>query len=188
MSIFPTKILLATDGSKEARLALTTAADMAQSTNSELHLDYVFPTAVQIDGLPALEPAFPEVRQSWGPKLPGHVRSVLLAILSREEYAERIEPFGRKGDPSHYRPEAPPVHITDLRLDACLGHQGVRDALLSSLSSIERPLTPSNMVEWKVRISREFSDAAGSGASTERHQGLEFRKAFVSAVTFSSAR
>jgi nucleotide-binding universal stress UspA family protein len=47
MSIFPTKILLATDGSKEARLALTTAADMAQSTNSELHLAYVFPTAVQ---------------------------------------------------------------------------------------------------------------------------------------------
>jgi hypothetical protein len=35
MSIFPTKILLATDGSKEAALALTTAADMAQSTNSE---------------------------------------------------------------------------------------------------------------------------------------------------------
>ena len=47
MSIFPTKILLATDGSKEARLALTTAADMAQSTNSELHVAYVFPTAVQ---------------------------------------------------------------------------------------------------------------------------------------------
>jgi hypothetical protein len=47
MSIFPTKILLATDGSKEASLALTTAADMAQSTNSELHLAYVFPTAVQ---------------------------------------------------------------------------------------------------------------------------------------------
>ena len=33
MSIFPTKILLATDGSKEARLALTTAADLAHSTN-----------------------------------------------------------------------------------------------------------------------------------------------------------
>ena len=47
MSIFPTKILLATDGSSEARLALTTAADMAKSTNSELHVAYVFPTAVQ---------------------------------------------------------------------------------------------------------------------------------------------
>src|SRR5215217_6333298 len=47
MSIFPAKILLATDGSSEASLALTTAADMANSTNSELHVAYVFPTAVQ---------------------------------------------------------------------------------------------------------------------------------------------
>src|ERR687897_1642369 len=38
MSIFPTTILLATDGSEEAQLAATTAADLAQKTNSELHL------------------------------------------------------------------------------------------------------------------------------------------------------
>ena len=38
MSIFPTKILLATDGSKEAQLAATTAADLANSTSSELHV------------------------------------------------------------------------------------------------------------------------------------------------------
>ena len=34
MSIFPTKILLATDGSREADLALTTAADQAKTTGS----------------------------------------------------------------------------------------------------------------------------------------------------------
>ena len=38
MSIFPTKILLATDGSKDADLALSTAVDIANSTNSELHI------------------------------------------------------------------------------------------------------------------------------------------------------
>ncbi len=38
MSIFPTTILLATDGSEEAQLASTTAADLAEKTNSELHL------------------------------------------------------------------------------------------------------------------------------------------------------
>ena len=38
MSIFPTTILLATDGSREAELAARTAADLANSTNSELHL------------------------------------------------------------------------------------------------------------------------------------------------------
>jgi nucleotide-binding universal stress UspA family protein len=41
MSIFPTTILLATDGSKEAQLAATTAADLANSTGSELHVVHV---------------------------------------------------------------------------------------------------------------------------------------------------
>src|ERR687894_1333675 len=38
MSTFPTRILLATDGSEEAQLALSTAVDVATSTNSELHI------------------------------------------------------------------------------------------------------------------------------------------------------
>jgi nucleotide-binding universal stress UspA family protein len=41
VSIFPTQILLSTDGSKEAQLAATTAADLAKSTNSELHVVHV---------------------------------------------------------------------------------------------------------------------------------------------------
>ena len=43
MSIFPTTILLATDGSEEAQLASTTAADLAEKTNSELHVLTVGP-------------------------------------------------------------------------------------------------------------------------------------------------
>lgn len=38
MSIFTTKILLATDDFKEAALAAQTAAEMAQKTGSELHV------------------------------------------------------------------------------------------------------------------------------------------------------
>jgi nucleotide-binding universal stress UspA family protein len=41
MSIFPTTIILATDGSEEAQLAATTAADLANSTGSELHVVHV---------------------------------------------------------------------------------------------------------------------------------------------------
>ena len=41
MSIFPTRILVATDGSREAQLAATTAADLAKSTDSELHVVHV---------------------------------------------------------------------------------------------------------------------------------------------------
>jgi nucleotide-binding universal stress UspA family protein len=43
MSIFPTTILLATDGSREAELARTTAIDLSNSTNSELHMVTVAP-------------------------------------------------------------------------------------------------------------------------------------------------
>jgi nucleotide-binding universal stress UspA family protein len=38
VSIFPTKILLATDGSEEATLAADVAADIAVKTGSELHI------------------------------------------------------------------------------------------------------------------------------------------------------
>ena len=41
MSIFPTKILLATDGSEEAELAFASAADLSKKTGSELHVVYV---------------------------------------------------------------------------------------------------------------------------------------------------
>jgi nucleotide-binding universal stress UspA family protein len=41
MSIFPTKILVATDGSREAKLAFASAADLSQKTASELHVVYV---------------------------------------------------------------------------------------------------------------------------------------------------
>ena len=38
MSTFPTRILLATDGSPHAELAATVAIDLAESTNSRLHV------------------------------------------------------------------------------------------------------------------------------------------------------
>ena len=41
MGLFPTRILLATDGSEEAELAALKAIDLAQSTDSELHVVYV---------------------------------------------------------------------------------------------------------------------------------------------------
>src|SRR3712207_9205003 len=41
MSIFPTRILLATDGSREAELAFASAADLSEKTGSELHVVYV---------------------------------------------------------------------------------------------------------------------------------------------------
>ena len=57
MSIFPTKVLLATDGSREADLAARTAADLAQKTNSELHVVHAFGIA------PVGPPVYPEATE-----------------------------------------------------------------------------------------------------------------------------
>jgi nucleotide-binding universal stress UspA family protein len=44
MSIFPTQILLATDDSEEAKLAASTAVQLAEGTNSKLHVVHVLHT------------------------------------------------------------------------------------------------------------------------------------------------
>src|ERR687898_2916408 len=41
MGLFPTRILLATDGSEEAELAALRAVELAESTDSELHVVHV---------------------------------------------------------------------------------------------------------------------------------------------------
>ena len=41
MSTFPTRILLATDGSEEAELAVLRAVELAEATDSELHVVHV---------------------------------------------------------------------------------------------------------------------------------------------------
>ena len=57
MSIFPTKILLATDASEETELARRTAVDMAISTKSTLHLVTVAP------GYPSYDVNVPHVAE-----------------------------------------------------------------------------------------------------------------------------
>lgn len=52
MSVFPTKILLATDGSEEAGLATRTATDLAEKTGSELHVVYVQPITLLVGPRP----------------------------------------------------------------------------------------------------------------------------------------
>ena len=69
MSIFPTKVLLATDGSKEADLAARSAAELAGKTGSELHVVHVFgiapwyaayPEATRFDGVALEDPVLEE--------------------------------------------------------------------------------------------------------------------------------
>ena len=53
MSFFPTRILVATDGSEEAELAASAAAELAQSTNSELHIVHISELGAEVSLNPA---------------------------------------------------------------------------------------------------------------------------------------
>ena len=136
MSIFPTRILVATDGSEEAKLALTTSADLAKSTNSELHIAYVFPTAVQrpfpnpILARPADEMEH-ELEEAMGQAQ---------TFLDRE--VEQVKGEGAEVADTHLvrgQPDRELVHISE-EIDAGLivmgsrGLGGIRRALMGSVS------------------------------------------------------
>ncbi len=87
MSIFPTTILLATDGSEDAELARATAVDVADSTDSELHL-----VTVTL-GYPTYDVGKPEVVE----QLTEQARGIL------EDQVQKIERAGGKVAEKHLR-------------------------------------------------------------------------------------
>src|SRR5215210_5970498 len=92
MSIFPTKILLATDGSKEARQAAQAAAELSKDTGSEVHIAYVLPSPVELRGHHLYSK---EVMQSVLEQAEGEANSFL------EEQAEQIRASGGKVAETH---------------------------------------------------------------------------------------
>jgi nucleotide-binding universal stress UspA family protein len=129
MSIFPTRILVATDGSKEAGLAVTTAADLAKSTDSELHV-------VHVGELPLVY--HPE-RQAYHAEYEEHEK-VAQQLLESE--VERVEKAGASVAQSHLRMGRADEEIVELAhsLDVGLivmgsrGHGRIRRALMGSIS------------------------------------------------------
>ena len=136
MSIFPATILLATDGSKEAQLAATTAADLAKSTGSELHVVYVG----------HMPPVFYESPGAWAldPELQGRMgeRAEEGARTKLEEEVQRVREAGGEVAEVHARLGRPDAEIVGLadELGAgliVLGSRGLgplRRALMGSVS------------------------------------------------------
>jgi nucleotide-binding universal stress UspA family protein len=131
MSIFPTIILLATDGSEEAQLAATTAADLAEKTNSELHLVTVGPDYPLYE-LPEHPAGFEDVLREN--------RREAKEML--EQQAKRIEESGGTIKETHLREGRAYEEIVEVaeEIDAGLivmgsrGHGRLRRALLGSVS------------------------------------------------------
>jgi len=110
MSVFPTKILLATDGSDEAKLATQAATELSRETGSELHVVYVLPTPAQLIGHHLYSD---EIRESL---IGGAERD---AETFLKEQAERIDSDGGKVAETHFRSGDPDKEI--LRTAEALG-------------------------------------------------------------------
>ena len=137
MSIFPTRVLLATDGSADADLALSTAVDVANSTNSELHVVTVGPGtpdpayAAHESGLRygTYEEALEEIRQE--------AQNVL------DEQVRKVEEAGGTVAGAHLRMQGPKdqaiVRLSEelgagLIVMGSRGLGGLRRALMGSVS------------------------------------------------------
>src|SRR3712207_8537 len=134
MSIFPTTILLATDGSREAELAATTAADLAERTNSELHLLTVGPDDLPLYELPDYPARFEDMLQEQ--------RRETKELL--EEQVKRVQESGGTVNETHLREGSADEEIVELAEEigagmivmGSRGHGRIRRALMGSVSEI----------------------------------------------------
>lgn len=110
MSIFPTQILLAIDGSEESKLAAQAATELSRETGSEVHVVYVLPSATQLVGHHLVSG---ETRES---ALAGAERD---AEAFLKEQAEKISSDGGKVAETHFRSGEPDKEI--LRTAESLG-------------------------------------------------------------------
>jgi nucleotide-binding universal stress UspA family protein len=125
VSIFPTKILLATDGSEEARLAAQAAAELSKDTGSEVHVAYVVPSPAELRGHHLYSE---EVMRSVIEQAEGEAHALL------DEQAERIRSGGGKVAETHLRTGRPDKEIVRLSEDLEAGTIVIGSRGLGALS------------------------------------------------------
>jgi nucleotide-binding universal stress UspA family protein len=132
MSIFPTRILLATDGSEEAELAALRAVDLAQSTDSELHV-------VHVGVVPRFLKSYPGTLGYYD-KLYEQIEEVSRELLRKQTW--QVKAVGGTVAGAHLRMGEVALEIValaeelgaDLIVMGSRGLGGVRRALMGSVS------------------------------------------------------
>jgi len=132
MSIFPTRILLATDGSEEAELAALRAVELALSTDSELHV-------VHVGVVPIFLVSYPGTLGYYD-KLYEQIQEQSRELLRKESW--RVKAAGGKVAGTHLRMGKVDLQIVglakelgaDLIVMGCRGHRGIRRAIEGSVS------------------------------------------------------
>jgi nucleotide-binding universal stress UspA family protein len=131
MSIFPTRILVATDGPEQAELVVSTAAELAEKTGSELHIVHVL--ALRLG---------PLHDYPYSPDTDLQEEIEKKARTEFEELVERIRSSGRAVDAAHFRAGRPDVQIVEqaeeiragLIVVGSRGFGAIRRALIGDVS------------------------------------------------------
>src|SRR5918993_2249254 len=129
---FPTRILLATDGSEEAELAAPRAVDLAQSTDSDLHV-------MHVGVVPLFLLSDPGTLGDDG-KLYDEIEEESRELLRKESW--RVKVAGGTVAGTHLRMGEVDLEIValakelgaDLILMGCRGRRGIRRAIEGSIS------------------------------------------------------
>ena len=132
MSIFPRRMLLATDGSEEAELATVRAVELAQRTDAELHV-------VHVGVVPSFLVSYPGTLGYEG-KLYEQIQEQSRELLRKESW--RVKVAGGTVARAHLRMGEVDLEIVslaeelgaDLIVMGCRGHRGIRRAIEGSVS------------------------------------------------------
>src|ERR687898_1411347 len=132
MGLFPTRILLATDGSEEAELVALRAVELAQSTDSELHVVHVGVVPIFLESYPGT--------LGYDGKLYEEIEEVSRELLRKVSW--RVKLAGGTVAGTHLRLGEVDVEIVtlakelgaDLIVIGCRGHRGIRRAIEGSIS------------------------------------------------------
>jgi len=197
MSIFPAKILVATDGSKEAELAATTAADLAQKTGSELHVVHGFGIA------PIGPPVYPEAIDLQGEALEVETEERISEQRAQEVLEAEVEKIRSAGSTvaqGHLIEGrvAPEIVALAEEIGAGLivmgsrGRGGIRRALMGSVSDsvVQHAHCPvmvvrADPIAFPAKIlvatdgSREAELASASAADLAERTGSELHFVYV---------
>lgn len=163
VSIFPTKILLASDGSEEAELALKTAIDLTNNTNSELHVvtvggaeyrhDYDIPESGDLlkETFEAIEREAQEILDKQVKKIEEARGTVTEAHLRMGRAAKEIVNLGEE------------IGV-GLIIIGSRGRGGIRRALMGSVSDsvIRHAHCPVLVVRGEERWAKETRVARGA--------------------------
>ncbi len=163
MSTFPRRILLAIDGSEEAELAALRAVDIAEKTDSELHV-------VHVGVVPRFLESYPGTLGYYG-ILYDQIEEDSRELL--RELSWRVKLAGGTVAGSHLRMGAVDLEVVALakELQADLrivmgwrGHRGIRRAIEGSISDLRSSVMPPVRFWWCPHR-REQKPSSGTPSS-----------------------